>query len=379
MDFKLSDEQIALRDGAGRLAREVFKDKAAHWDRTAEVPWENIKLLGEQGYLGLIIPEEYGGAGASLMDLVLVLEQLGWACVSSTMYVFSSNVHGNRITQLGTDEHRRRYLPRIASGEMLPCHAMSEPQAGSDAHQIRTNAVRDGDFYVINGNKCWISRGAVSHLVLVDVVFKDEEKSPKGLLIVEHGTPGFEIGKIEEMMGHRGSPSTELIFNDCRVPVTNRMVHGDFSASLMSMSLSRCCNSAIALGVAQRAYDEAVQYVQQREAFGKHLADFQGLRWMVADMAVKLDAARMLIYRAASNASAGFPSELEAAVAKTFANEAALSVVSDAMQLFGANGYSAAYPMERLYRDVRGFAIAGGTTQIQRNLIARKVLGRRKY
>ena len=379
MDFKLSDEQIALRDGAGRLAREVFKDKAAHWDRTAEVPWENIKLLGEQGYLGLIIPEEYGGAGASLMDLVLVLEQLGWACVSSTMYVFSSNVHGNRITQLGPDEHRRRYLPRIASGEMRPCHAMSEPQAGSDAHQIRTSAVRDGDFYVINGNKCWISRGAVSHLVLVDVAFKDEEKSPKGLLIVEHGTPGFEIGKIEEMMGHRGSPSTELIFNDCRVPVTNRMVHGDFSASLMSMSLSRCCNSAIALGVAQRAYDEAVEYVQQREAFGKHLADFQGLRWMVADMAVKLDAARLLIYRAASNASAGFPSELEAAVAKTFANEAALSVVSDAMQLFGANGYSAAYPMERLYRDVRGFAIAGGTTQIQRNLIARKVLGRRKY
>ncbi len=379
MDFNLSEQQIALRDSAQRLARDVFKDKAAHWDRAAEVPWENIKLLGEQGYLGLIIPEEYGGGGANLMDLVLVLEQLGWACVSSTMYVFSSNVHGNRITQLGTDQHRQTYLPRIASGEILPCHAMSEPQAGSDAHRMKTSAVRDGDYYVVNGNKCWISRGAVSHLVLVDVVFKDEEKSPKGLLIIEHGTPGFEIGRIEDMMGHRGSPSTELIFRDCRVPATNRMAHGDFSASLMSMSLSRCCNSAIALGVAQRAYDEAVEYVQRREAFGKHLADFQGLRWMVADMAVKLDAARMLIYRAASNATAGFPSELEAAIAKTYANEASLSVVSDAMQLFGANGYSAAYPMERLYRDVRGFVIAGGTTQIQRNLIARKVLGRRKY
>lgn len=379
MDFKLNEQQLALQDSARKLAREVFKDKAAHWDRMAEVPWENIRLLGEQGYLGLIIPEQYGGAGASLMDLVLVLEQLGWACVSSTMYVFSSNVHANRITQLGTEAHKQKYLPRIASGEMLPCHAMSEPQAGSDAHRMKTSAVRDGDFYVVNGSKCWISRGAVSHLVLVDVVFKDEEKAPKGLLIIEHGTPGFEIGKVEEMMGHRGSPSTELIFRDCRVPVGNRMAHGDFSASLMSMSLSRCCNSAIALGVAQRAYDEAVDYVQQREAFGKHLADFQGLRWMVADMAVKLEAARMLIYRAAANATAGFPSELEAAIAKTFANEAALAVVSDAMQLFGANGYSAAYPMERLYRDVRGFAIAGGTTQIQRNLIARKVLGRRKY
>ncbi len=379
MDFKLNEQQQMLRDGAQRLAREVFKDRAARWDRNAEVPWDNIKLLAEQGYLGLLIPEQYGGAGGNIMDLVLVLEQFGWACVSTTMYAFSSNVHANRIAQLGTEEHRTKYLPRIATGEILPCHAMSEPQAGSDANRMRTSAVRDGDHYVVNGTKCWISRGAVSHVALVDVVFKDEEKSPKGLLIIDRDTPGFDIGGVESMMGHRGSPSTELVFRNCRVPVANRMAHGDFSASLMSMSLSRCCNSAIALGVAQRAYDEAVQYVQQREAFGKHLADFQGLRWMVADMAVKLDAARLLIYRAAVNATAGFPSETEAAIAKTFANEAALAVVSDAMQLFGANGYSTEFPMERLYRDVRGFAIAGGTTQIQRNLIARKVLGRRKY
>jgi alkylation response protein AidB-like acyl-CoA dehydrogenase len=235
---------------------------------------------------------------------------------------------------------------------------------------------------VVNGNKCWISRAAVAHVVLVDVVFKAAEggaKDEKGLLVIERGTPGFVVGKVEPMMGHRGSPSTELIFENCRVPVENRMAHGDFNASLMSMSLSRCCNAAIALGAAQRAYDEAVDYMQQREAFGKRLADFQGLRWTIADMAVKLDAARLLIYRAATNATEGFPSEAEAAIAKTFANEAALSVVSDAMQLFGANGYSTSFPLERLYRDVRGFSIAGGTTHIQRNLIARKVLGRRKY
>jgi len=379
MDFKLSEEQKLLRDNAQKLAREVFKDKAAQWDRNAEVPWENIRLLAEQGYLGLIIPEEYGGAGGTLMDLVLVLEQFGWACVSTTMYVFSSNVHGNRINQLGSPEHRTRYLARIASGDILPCHAMSEPQAGSDAHRMRTAAVRDGDHYVVNGSKCWISRGAVSHVALVDVVFKDEEKSPKGLLIIDRDTPGFEVGKVEAMMGHRGSPSTELVFRDCRVPVANRMAHGDFAQALVAMSLSRCCNAAIALGAAQRAYDEAVAYVQERAAFGKHLSDFQGLRWIIADMAVKLEAARLLIYRAATNATEGFPSELEAAMAKTYANEAALYVVSEAMQLFGANGYSAAYPMERLYRDVRGFAIAGGTTHIQRNLIARKILGRRSY
>ena len=378
MNFRLTGEQELLRNEAQKLAREVFKDRAARWDQNAEVPWDNIKLLAEQGYFGLLIPAEYGGSGGDIMDLALVLEQFGWACVSTTMYVFSSNVHANRIAQLGSSEHKAKYLPGIAAGRILPCHAMSEPQAGSDANRIRTSAVPDGDHYVVNGNKCWISRGAVAHLFLVDVVFKEREKSEKGLLIIERGTPGLEIGKIEPLMGHRGSPSTELVFRDCRVAAANRMTHGDFQSSLMSMSLSRCCNAAIALGVAQRAYDEAVEYLQQREAFGKRLADFQGLRWMVADMAVKLDAARLLIHRAAVNATAGFPSETEAAMAKTFANEAALAVVSDAMQLFGANGYSCAYPIERLYRDVRGFAIAGGTTQIQRNLIARKALGRRR-
>jgi alkylation response protein AidB-like acyl-CoA dehydrogenase len=379
MDFKLTQNQNILRAEAQRLAREVFKDKAARWDQNAEVPWENIKLLAEQGYLGLLVPERHGGSGGSIMDLVVVLEQFGWACVNTTMFVFSSNVHANRIAQLGSEEHKARYLPRIATGAALPAHAMSEPQAGSDANRMRTTAVRDGGDYVIDGGKCWISRGAVAHVFLVDVVFSGEEKGSKGMLLIDRDTPGLQIGKVEPMMGHRGSPSTELIFANCRVPIGNRMSHGDFQASLLSMSLSRCCNAAIALGVAQRAYDEAIEYVQQREAFGKRLADFQGLRWMIADMAVKLDAARLLIYRAAVNATEGFPSETEAAIAKTFANEAALSVVSDAMQLFGANGYSAAYPLERLYRDVRGFSIAGGTTQIQRNLIARKALGRRRY
>ena len=382
MNFKLDDQQLMLQTQAQKLAREVFKDRAARWDENSEVPWENIRLLAEQGYLGLLVPEQYGGSGGTIMDLVLVLEQFGWACVSTTMYAFSSNVHANRINQLGSEQHKAKYLPGIAKGDILPSHAMSEPQAGSDANRMRTSAVREGDHYVVNGNKCWISRAAVAHVVLVDVVFKAAEagaKDEKGLLVIERGTPGFAVGKVEPMMGHRGSPSTELIFESCRVPVENRMAHGDFGASLMSMSLSRCCNAAIALGAAQRAYDEAVDYMQQREAFGKRLADFQGLRWTIADMAVKLDAARLLIYRAATNATEGFPSETEAAIAKTFANEAALSVVSEAMQLFGANGYSTSFPLERLYRDVRGFSIAGGTTHIQRNLIARKVLGRRKY
>lgn len=378
MDFTLSPQQTMLRDQARRLTREVFKDRAARWDRNAEVPWDNLRLLAEHGYFGFLIPEEYGGTGGSLADFVLILEEFGWACVSTTMYVFSANVHASRIHRLGAEAHRRKYLPAIARGDIIPCHAMSEPQAGSDARGLRTTAVRDGDSYVVNGTKCWISRGAVAHLFLVDVVFRDGDLSEPGMLLIERDTPGLEIGRVEPLMGHRGSPSTEILFRDCRVPVANRMAHGDRAAALLAMSLSRCCNAAIALGAAQRAYDEAVEYVQNRAAFGQRLADFQGLRWTIADMLVKLDAARLLIHRAAANASAGFPSETEAAIAKTFANEAALAVVSDAMQLLGAYGYAASCPLERIYRDVRGFAIAGGTTQIQRNLIARKVLGRRR-
>lgn len=376
MDFQLTSEQVALQDEARRVAREVLRDKAARWDTNAEVPWENIRLLAENGYMGIVVPEELGGAGGTLMDLVVVLEELAWACVSSALFVFSANAHANRIVHLGTEEQKGRYVPAIARGEMNPSHAMSEPQAGSDASRLKTAAVRDGDTYVVNGNKCWISRAAVADVILVNVIFTEDDT--KGLLLIEKDTPGLEIGKIEKLMGHRGSPSTELLFKDCRVPVSNRMGRSDLKSSLISMSFSRCCNAAMGLAAAQRAFDEAVEYLKVREAYGRHLADLQGLRWMVADMKVRLDAARLLIYRSATSAASGFPSEAEAAVAKTFANEAALAVISDAMQLMGANGYSCDYPIERLYRDARGFAIAGGTTQIQRNLIARSVLGARK-
>ena len=379
MNFKLDEEQQLLRDETQKLSREVFKDRAARWDQNSEVPWDNINLLAEKGYFGLIVPEEHGGSEGSIFGLILALEQIAWSCVSTALFVFSSNVHANRILQLGTDAQKKRYLPGIATGKLLPSHAMSEPQAGSDANRMRTTAVRTGNEYVINGNKCWISRATVADLVIVDAKIKDGDHQENGMLIVDRGTPGLEIGRVENMLGHRGSPSTELNFKDCKVPLENRMSEGSFAAAMTAMSLSRCGNAAMALGAAQRAYDEAVEYVQQREAFGKHLSDFQGLRWMIADMNVKLEAARLLIYRAAANASDGFPSAMEAAIAKTFANEAALAVASDAMQLFGANGLSTSYPLERIYRDIRGFAIAGGTTQIQRNLIARGILGKRKY
>lgn len=379
MDFNLTEEQRLIQQEARRIGRGVLADKAARWDRNAEVPWENIELLAGAGYMGTVVPEALGGSGASLMDLVLILEELAWGCISSALYVFGSNAHANRIVQLGSDEQKQRFVPRIASGEIIPSHAMSEPQAGSDASRLRTTAIERGSHYVVNGNKCWISRGAVAKLFLVNVRFGADPSAEKGLLLVERDTPGFTVGKVEPLMGHRGSPSTELVFQDCAVPRENRMSEGGFSSSLLSMSFSRCCNAAMAIGGAQRAFDVACEYIKTREAFGKHLSDFQGLRWMVADMRVKLDAARLLIWRAASNAASGMPSEYEAGVAKTFANEASLQVATDAMQLLGANGISCEFPLERIYRDVRAFAVAGGTTQIQRNLIARQVLGTRQY
>jgi alkylation response protein AidB-like acyl-CoA dehydrogenase len=377
MNFDLTDEQRSLQDEARRIARAELAPRAAHWDTNAEVPWEPIRLLAEQGYMGLVLPEEYGGAGASLLDLVIVLEELAWACVNTSLFVFSANAQGNRVHQLGTPEQRQRYVPGIARGEILASHAMSEPGAGSDARRLRTRADLDGDHYVVNGTKCWISRGSVAHLFLTNVIFGEDGR--KGLLLIDSDTPGVTVGKLEPLMGHRGSPSTELLFQDVRVPVDQRMAEGNLSASLLSMSFSRCCNAAMAIGAAQRAFDVAVDYIQQREAYSRKLSDLQGLRWMVADMQVQLDAARLLIYRAAASAASGFPSEAQAAIAKTFANEAALKVISDAMQLMGANGYSREYPIERLYRDARAFAIAGGTTQIQRNLIARSVLGTRVH
>lgn len=379
MEFDLNEEQKLIQREARRLGRGVLAEKAARWDRNAEVPWENIELLARNGYMGVVVPLSLGGAGGSLMDLVLILEELAWGCISSALYVFGSNAHANRIVQLGNEAQQHRYVPDIARGAVIPSHAMSEPQAGSDATRLKTTAIADGDDYVVNGTKCWISRGAVAKLFLVNVRFGQELTADKGLLIVERDTPGFTIGKVEPLMGHRGSPSTELVFDDCRVPARNRMSEGNLSSSILSMSFSRCCNAAMAIGAAQRAFDEACGYVKTREAFGKHLADFQGLRWMIADMQVKLDAARLLIHRAASNASAGMPSDYEAGVAKTFANEASLQIATDAMQLLGANGLSCEFPLERIYRDIRAFSIAGGTTQIQRNLIARKVLGRRAY
>ena len=377
MDFQLTEQQRELQDAARTVSREVLAPKAGYWDENAEVPRENIRLLASQGYMGLVLPEALGGSGGSVLDLVIVLEELAAGCVNTSLFVFSANAQGNRIAQLGTPDQRQRYVPRIATGEMLASHAMSEPGAGSDARRLRTRAVRNGNEYVINGDKCWISRGSVADLLITNVNFVEEQA--KGLLLVERGAPGLEIGKVEPLMGHRGSPSTELHFRDCRVPLEARMAESDLSASLMSMSFSRCCNAVMAIGAARAAFELAVDYIRTREAYSRRLADLQGLRWMVADMKVRLDAARLLIYRAAANAASGFPSESDAAIAKTFANEAALQVISDAMQLMGANGYSRDYPVERMYRDVRGFAIAGGTTQIQRNLIARSVLGVRDH
>lgn len=375
MNFKTEPEHELLRKTVREMAKKHFLPKASYWDEHEEPPLENIPIAAQNQLLGAAIPEEYGGAGLGIVELIIIIEEVARVCANTAAYIFSANAVAQRILMFGSEEQKKKYLPDIASGNRLACHAMTEAEAGSDAANIKTTAVLDEEqgVYVMNGTKCFISRGAVSDIFLINARFSDHGNK-RGMIIVERGTPGFIIGRVEPTMGFRGNPSTELILDNCRVPKENFMEKGDSKASLLSLNLSRCCNAAICLGIAEGAFEEAISYMGQREVFGRLLKEYQGLQWMVADMHIKIEAARLLIYKATFNAADGYPSALEASVAKTFSNEMAQEVTNLALQIHGSYGYSREFPLERRVRDCRGFPVAGGTTQIQRSIIASKLL-----
>ena len=379
MDFQLSDEQIMLKKMVHDLAEKDFKPKAAKWDEEEKFPWENLKILAQQNLLGVTIPEEYGGGGGGIIDYVLIIEEIARVCANTAVIVLGANSVGGRILHFGTDEQREKYLPPIVKGQRIGVSAVTEPDAGSDVRSIKTTARQNGDCFVINGRKCFITRGAVGEIFVVTLKVAKEGEGPKsGFMIVEKGTPGFIIGKVEKTLGLRGNPSTELIFDDCIVPKQNLLKEGELKNVLMGLNIARCGNSTVSLGIAQGAFEEALKYSQQRVQFGRELARFQGIQWMLADMLIKIEAARLLIYRAAVNAGKGYPSALEASIAKTFSNEMALEVTNMALQVHGGYGYSREFPVERMMRDARGFLIAGGTVQIQRNIIASRLVKTKK-
>ncbi len=381
MDFQLDPEQRQLQEMVRRFAQREFAPRVRDWDRdgTFLEPAEVAKLA-DLGLLGMTLPEAFGGGGRPPLEAILAIEELARVSDVCAMPVFESNVGPIRVVErFGTPEQQARLLPAVARGEHWMAVGITEAEAGSAATDMRTTATLVGDRYRVTGGKVFVTGGGVADSYLVYVRLTDAPGSRGiGALIIEKGRPGFTFGKPERYMGMRGIPAAELIFDDCEVPAENLVVPaGRFSDLMRGFDLERCGNATMALGIAQSALDLAIEYSRQRRQFGREIGEFQAIQMLLADMATRVDAARLLIYRAVVNASTGLPSPLESSMAKTFSVETATWVTDAALQIFGGYGYSEEGPIERLVRDARGWQIAGGTVQMQRITIASQLLGRR--
>jgi len=378
--LRLTAEQSQLRELAAQVAREVYGPRAADWDRDRTgLPHSEVQRLADLGFLGIALPEEHGGQGGSLVDALIVIEELAKVCRPAAFQVFEANVGPIRaIEHFGTPEQREHYLPRVARGEVTMAIGISEPDAGSAATDMRTSARREGDELIITGTKRWISGGGHANHYLVYARLGDEAGAKGiGAIVVPAGTAGLSFGAQERLMGFRGIPSADLIFDEVRVPAANLVVDaGGFPKLFGVFSIERLGNATMSLAIAQAALDRTIDYVQQREQFGRPLVEFQNVQMTVADMSIQVEAARLLIHRAAANAEFGLPVPYEVSVAKCYANEMAKRVSDLAMQMHGGNGYTEEYGIERLHRDAHGWAIAGGTPAIQRIRIASEIFGR---
>lgn len=377
----LTADQIKLQGKARALADTVVADQAAETDRSERYPWLVVEHLTEAGFMGMTIPKAYGGRGLTYFDAVLVIEQLARRCGVSGRIVVEANMGGiGAIMAYGTEEQKKFAAEFVLKGDK-PAICITEPEAGSAATEMTTTAVRKGGGYVINGTKHWITGGGVSklHLVFARVIENGEDLGIGGFIAVRDETPGLRIGKREPAMGLRGIPETFVHFEDMFVAddMVVRLPQGfrkGFAALMSAYNAQRVGAATVAHGIAQGAYETALRFAKTRQQFGRPLAEFQGLQWMIADMATGLAASQALIYKAARNAGAGFPSMTEAAQAKVFASETAIKVTNDALQIHGAMGYSRNLPLERMARDARMFTIGGGTAQMLRNQIASAVL-----
>lgn len=379
-EFRLTKEQELIQKSIREFAQKEIAPLAASTDQNKEFPSEIIKKLADLGYLGLTFPEEFGGANADTTTLSIFMQEIAGVCGSTAMTLIAQLCTGSRpLVFYGTDEQKKKYIPDLIDGKKLCCLALTEPEAGSDAAAIKTNAIKDGNQYVLNGSKCWITNCGVADLYTVFARTRPPVKyrgDGVSAILVEKGTPGFKFGKIEDKLGIRGNPTGELIFDNCRVPEENLLgQEGEAFRNLMRVfNSTRLINSSNAIGMAQAALDHCIKYAKSRIQFDKPISAFQGIRWMLADMAIQIEAARLLVYRAAYNLDNGLPFRKEVSIAKVFANEMAIKVTNMALQIFGASGYSSEYPIERILRDARVWAIGGGTPQIQRNVIARELL-----
>jgi 3-sulfinopropanoyl-CoA desulfinase len=388
MPFDLTLLQSALQAKARELAHGPIAERAAEIDRSEAYPWDNVALLKDAGFFGMTIPTAYGGQGASYLDAVLVIEEMAKCCGVTGRIVVEANMGAiGAIMAYGSEAQKHRAAELVLSGDK-PAICITEPAAGSAASEMTTRAERRGNGFVINGKKHWITGGGVSRLHLVVArVFDErgEEEGIGGFIAIRDETPGLKIGKREPAMGLRGIPETEIIFDNMEVTADALILppHGlrhGFADLMNAYNGQRIGAATVALGLAAGAYELALAYAQERQQFGRPICEFQGVQWMLADMATAIAAAQALIYKAAAGAAGaagGFPDVAEAAQAKIFASEMAIKVTNDALQLFGAAGYSRNRPLERMVRDARMFTIGGGTAQILRTVVASRLLGRR--
>ena len=377
MDFTLSEEQRAFQQMAADFSAGELEPHAAQWDEESIFPVDTLKAAASLGFGGIYVRDDVGGSDLTRLDATIIFEELSKGCVSTAAYISIHNMAAWMIDTYGTEDQRQKWLPDMCSMDLFGAYCLTEPNSGSDASALRTKAERDGDHYILNGSKAFISGGGAADLYLVMV--RTGEDGPKGIscMIVEKDTPGLKFGAQERKLGWKSQPTAEVIFENCRIPVSNRL--GDegqgFKIAMAGLDGGRLNIGACSLGAAQTCLDRAITYMKERKQFGRPIADFQALQFRIADMATELDSARLMIQRAAVSVEAKSPEATrQAAMAKRLATDIGFNVVNQALQLHGGYGYLRDYPIERYFRDVRVHQILEGTNEVMRLIISRDLL-----
>ncbi len=378
MDKALLADHRIIEDSAREFARAHILPHVMEWDESQHFPMDLMHQLGEQGFLGVLIPEEYGGSGLGYQEYITIITEIAKVCGSIGLSLAAHNsLCTNHIYTFGSEEQRKRWLPKLATGEWIGAWGLTEPNTGSDAMRMKCIAVKDGDDYVINGTKCWITHGKSSHVAVV-IARTGELLDSHGMtaFVVERGTPGLKAGKKENKLGMRASETAEMIFEDCRVPASHILGKaGDgFIQSMKILDGGRISIGALGLGIAKGAYEASIKYAKERQQFGQPIANFQAISFKLADMATKIEAAELLLREAADLKNAGKNCTKVAAMAKYYASEISVQIATDAVQIFGGYGYTKDFPVEKYYRDSKLCTIGEGTSEIQKMVIAREIV-----
>ncbi len=377
LDFNLTSQQNLFQKTIHEFCEKEIKPLAKKIDQEEYFSWELYKKMGKMGFMGMTVPKKYGGSGIDRVSYMIALEEISRVCGSTGITVEAHNSLGvGHIFEKGTEAQRKKYLPNLLNGKAIAAWALTEPNAGSDAASLQTTAVLDGDEWVLNGTKQFITSGDIAEVVTV-MAKTDKTKGAKGIsaFLVEKDTPGFKAGQLEDKLGLRGSRTAELILEDCRVPKENLLGEKDmgFVGAMNILDRGRTAIGAMSVGIARGALEESIEYAKQREQFGKPIGKNQAIQWMIADMATEIDAARLLVYRAAYLEDKNVPFSIEASMAKLFGSEIAMRATRNAMQIHGGYGYMRDRPLERFYRDVKLCQIGEGTSEVQRMVIAKRL------